>query len=35
MTAPSIIGAALIVIIVYLIIQRINNKESDLGDRDN
>ena len=35
MTAPSIIGAALIIIIAYLIIQRINNKESDLGDRDN
>ena len=31
----SIIGLALIAIIIYLIIQRVNNKEGDLGDRDN
>ena len=35
MTIPTIIGAVLIITIVYLIIQRISNRESDLGDRDN
>ena len=31
----SIIGLILIAIIIYLIAQRINNKEDDLGNRDN